>query len=62
MEKVEYVAFEELAAPSAQALAQVAVEGGFQSKEWHIQFQTLSTPPPTQPRYGRPTGTTPRCS
>lgn len=62
VDKVEYIRFEDLPTPNAQAISQGSVSLGFQSKEWFIQFQTLSTPCPIQPPCARPTGTIPHSS
>ena len=62
VEKVEYVPFAGLPEPGSQAIAQQSIELGFNSKEWFIQFQTLSNTAFSQPTSARPTATTPPSS
>ena len=60
VDRVEYLSFEQLGVPSTQAIAREAISLGFNSPEWFIQFQALSTIHPIQPTCARPTNTTRR--
>lgn len=44
-DRAEYISYNELQLPSNQAISQQALQLGFDSQEWLIQFQTISNLP-----------------
>jgi hypothetical protein len=54
VEKIEYLSYEKLPQPVPESISQGSINMGFMSKEWFIQFQTLSNLLATQLIFAKP--------